>query len=129
MNPKIVFYSVKTSQAKLNRIVEIAHMHFERKEPLLFLVPDQNAWDFLDRFLWSTPAESFIPHPSKLIQLRLSIDNAFSSFFNLSPSPMIQEGVKTIYELEDHTTPEKYRLSEQRYLAYREKGFQIIVEV
>lgn len=128
MTPKIVFFPVRTNSAKLATLAQVAHTHFERKEPLLFLVPDQNAWEFLDRLLWSTPAESFLPHPSKLIQIRLEFDTACSTLFNLRPSPLIQEGAKTIYELEDHTSSDKHQLSEKRYHAYRDRSFQIIVE-
>lgn len=129
MTTKIVFFPVRTSSAKLAAIVKVAHAHFERSEPLLFLVPDQNAWEFLDRLLWTTPPESFLPHPSKLLQIRLEVDGAFPTVCNLCPHPLFHEGIKTIYELEDHTSPDKHQLSEKRYHAYKDHSFQIVVQL
>lgn len=125
---KIIFFPVKTTTAKLNRIVSAASAHFHKGEPLLFFVQDETAWEFLDKLLWSHPAESFLPHPCKLIQIRHTFDPSISTVFNLSPTPLIQESIKTLYELEDHTAPEKLKASQERYDTYRSKELQIVVE-
>jgi DNA polymerase IIIc chi subunit len=129
MNTRVTFFPVKTTAAKLTRIVNVAAAHFHKGEPILFFVQDEAAWDFLEKLLWSTPAESFLPHPSKLIQIRHTFDPAYSTVFNLCPTPLIQDTIKTLYELEDHSSPEKLKASQDRYHAYRTKELQIIVEV
>ncbi len=125
---KVTFYPVKTTASKLARIVEIATEHFNKNQPILFLVPDEASWEFLDKLFWTMPAESFLPHPSKLIQIRHSFDPACTTVFNLSSAPLLHEAIKTLYELEDHTSPEKLQASQDRYHAYRSQEVQIIVE-
>lgn len=126
---KIVFYPVKTTAAKLNKLVQIAHSHFQRGEPLLFLVQDDASWDFLDKLFWQSPPESFLPHPSKLIQIRQTLDPAYSTVFNLTSASLSAESIKTLYELEDHTSPDKLKASQDRYHTYRNQQLQIVVEV
>lgn len=129
---KITFYPVKTTSAKLAKIIEVGTTHFNKGEPILFFVPDEASWEFLDKLLWSTPPDSFLPHPSKLIQIRHHFDPAYTTVFNLSPAPLLaplfQETIKSLYELEDHTSPEKLQASQNRYHAYRAQELQIIVE-
>ncbi len=126
---KVTFFPVKTTSAKLAKIVDVATTHFYKGESLLFFVPDETSWKFLDKLLWSTPTESFLPHPSKLIQVKYNFDPAFTTVFNLCPAPLLQETIKTLYELEDHTSPEKLKTSQDRYHTYRNKELQIVVEV
>lgn len=127
MNTKIVFFPVKKTSDKLTKITSVATSHFERGEPILFLVQDDTGWEFLDKLFWATPPDSFLPHPSKLIQIRHHLDPAFGAVFNLSPTPLFQESIKTLYELEDHTSPERLKASQDRYHAYRLKELQIII--
>ena len=124
---KITFCPVKTTAAKLAKIVEVGTTHFNKGEPILFLVSDDASWEFLDKLFWTLPAESFLPHPCKLIQVRHSLDPAYATVFNLSPAPLLQETIKIIYELEDHTSPDKLKASQDRYHAYRAQERQIIV--
>jgi DNA polymerase IIIc chi subunit len=125
---KVVFYPVKTTNAKLSKIVGVASSHFEKGDPILFLVSDEAAWNFLDKLFWTTPAESFLPHPSSLIQIRYQLDAACGAVFNLTPAPLFQESIKTLYELEDHTSTEKLQAAQDRYHAYRKEQLQIVVE-
>lgn len=118
---------VKTTSDKLSKIVQIANDHFHLKEPLQFFVQDQAAWEFLDKLLWSHPPDSFLPHPSRWIQTHYQIDPTISTVFNLSATPLFHDSIKTLYELEDHSSPEKLKASESRYHAYREKNLQLIV--
>ncbi|MGH2613397.1 MAG: DNA polymerase III subunit chi [Rhabdochlamydiaceae bacterium] len=125
---KVIFYPVKTTDAKLTKIVEVATIHFTKGEPILFFVPDEAAWEFLDKLFWSTPADSFLPHPSKFIQIRHTFNPAYTTVFNLSPTSLLQPTIKTLYELEDHTSAEKLKASQDRYHTYRTHALQIIVE-
>jgi hypothetical protein len=45
----IVFFPVKDTPSKLSKLCKIAAQHMSQKEPLLFLVPDKAAFDFLDK--------------------------------------------------------------------------------
>jgi len=126
---KVTFFPVKTTAAKLNRLTQLAHIHFQKGEPLLFLVQDDASWDFLDKLLWQAPASSFLPHPSKLIQIRQNLDPTCSAVFNLTLQPLSSEWIKTVYELEDHTSADKLKASQDRYHAYRTQQLQIVVEV
>lgn len=125
----IVFFPVKDSSSKLSRLHQTAHIHLAKKEPLLFLVPDKASFDFLDRLLWSSPAEGFLPHPSSLLTIALQLDAHFPTVFNLRPIPLIEPGIKTVYEFEDHTSSEKFQLSKQRYQGYRAQKFPISIEM
>lgn len=120
----IIFFPVKDTASKLNKLCRIAQDHLAQKEPLLFLVPDKTSYDFLDKLFWSS--DNFLPHPTLLtISTELL---PCCSVFNLRPSPLM-EGAKTVYEFEDHTSAEKFQLSKHRYQTYRDQNFPIIVEI
>lgn len=125
---QIIFFSVKTAAAKLAKITQTAKLHFHHSDPLLFLVPDENAWKFLNQLLWTTPPESFLPHPSRLIHIRLHLDPQVPHVFNLCPQSIPHDGLKTIYELEDHSSPDRKALSEARYQSYKSLKLPIAVE-
>ncbi|HUD02201.1 MAG TPA: DNA polymerase III subunit chi [Rhabdochlamydiaceae bacterium] len=120
----ITFFPVKDTPSKLSKLCRIASQHMSQKEPLLFLVPDKAAFDFLDKLLWSY--EYFLPHPTPLLTISMEL-LSFPSVFNLRPSAL--EGtIKTVYEFEDHTSAEKFQLSKHRYQTYRDQNFPIIIE-
>jgi DNA polymerase IIIc chi subunit len=120
----IVFFPVKDTSSKLTKLCRVAKDHLVQKEPLLFLVPDKAAHDFLDKLFWSS--DNFLPHPSNLLTISTEL-LPFASVFNLRPSALL-EGTKTVYEFEDHTSAEKFQLSKHRYQTYRDQNFPIIVE-
>jgi len=126
---KVVFFPVKTTTAKLAKLTSIAASHFQKNQPVLFFVQDDASWEFLDKLFWQSPLESFLPHPSKLIQIRHTFDPAYATVFNLTSTPLVQDSIKTLYELEDHTSPDKLKASQERYNTYRHHEFQIVVEV
>lgn len=126
---QVIFYSIKNTSEKLNRLCGTANRYFLSKIPLLFLVNDPEGLDFLDKLLWKTPPESFLPHPNPFIQIHQKVQPEFSSIFNLQPSALIDiYPFKTIYEFEDHTSLGKLQLSKQRYQNYRDRHLHIIVE-
>jgi len=123
---KVVFFTAKDTAAKLRKIARAAQDHLERKDPLLILAPDNAAKEFLDALLWKLPEESFLPHPSKLIQIDLHPHEGGPALFNLRPIAYLEKHLfQTIYELEDHTSAEKLQLSRQRYESYKEAGIPI----
>ena len=123
----VIFIPVKETRSKLNKLSQIAQKHLLDKTPLLFLVADQSSFDFIDKLLWTTPAESFLPHPTHLLSIGFAVKANFPSVFNLQPKP-ITENVKIIFEFEDHTSPEKLQLSEQKYQYYRDHNFPIVMD-
>lgn len=126
---QVIFYSLHSNSIKLQKLSEIASLHFLKKEPLLFLVKDATSLEFIDNLLWGFPPESFLPHPNRYIEMSLQLLPQFSCVFNLQPSALsTTESIKTIYEFEDHSCIEKLQLSKQKYREYREKNLHIIVE-
>jgi DNA polymerase IIIc chi subunit len=129
MNLSVTFLPVRNKSEKLETLLRIADRHFRAKEPLLFLVSDKESFEFLDRLLWRSPDRSFLPHPSKLLNIGMEPIPHTPIIFNLAPSPLGEiPSLRTIYELEDHTSPEKKLASEDKYRAYRDSGLHIIVE-
>ena len=126
MNPSnVVFFSVKDVNAKLRKIVSVAQEYLEKREPLLILVPDKAALEFVDELLWRMPEEGFLPHPTTLIQIDTE-GRETTALFNLKPLPYLEKPyVHTIFELEDYTSTEKLQLSKQRYAAYRDAHYAI----
>jgi DNA polymerase III subunit chi len=131
---KIVFFQVKDTSSKLSKICQTALFHFEKKESLLILTPNQTVVEFVDALLWRFPEDSFLPHSisdapcADLIAITATLANVNQAcrVFNLNTDPVFwKEPIKIIYELEDLTSPEKKQLSQNRYAAYRKAGYQI----
>lgn len=127
-NTRVVFFQVRDNASKLKRIVETAHAHFERKEPLLILVEDARSAAFVDELLWKMPETSFLPHistddptddPIAIVKIKKNLNNAPIAF-NLCPTPLLIDGpFRIIYDFEDLTTPHKQNLSSLRYASYK----------
>lgn len=133
-NTRVVFFQVRDNASKLKRIVETAHSHFEKKEPILILVEDDRSASFVDELLWKMPETSFLPHVAAdnavtdliaIAKIKKNLNNAPIAF-NLCPTPLLIEGpFRIIYEFEDLTTPHKKSLSSLRYDAYKGAGHLI----
>lgn len=132
--PRIVLFQVRDPKLKLARLSEIAAFHFERKEHLIILADDEKAVQYVDEFLWKTPATSFLPHliaqepTTELIAITKVKKNLNSArfAFNLCSTPLYIEGpFKTIYDFEDLTTPAKQHLSSIRFDAYKKSQYLI----
>ncbi|HSX10255.1 MAG TPA: DNA polymerase III subunit chi [Chlamydiales bacterium] len=133
-NTRVVFFQVRDNASKLKRIAEVAHTHFERKEPLLILVDDDRSAQFVDELLWKMPETSFLPHVATddtttdwvaIAKAKKNVNSAHIAF-NLCPTPLLIEGpFRIIYEFEDLTTPNKKNLSSLRFDAYKSSGYLI----
>lgn len=132
--PRVIFFLVKEVKAKIQKITQVAHFHFSKREHLLLSVQDATALKFLDELLWKEPEVSFLPHTisdspaSELIILTMQKKNLNNSkyLFNLCPTPLLFETeAKIIYELEDATSPNKHLLSQQRMQAYKAAKYPI----
>ncbi|MBN1914618.1 MAG: DNA polymerase III subunit chi [Parachlamydiales bacterium] len=132
-NSKIIFLQIRIVRMKLQKIVHAAHYHFQKKEPLLFLVQDDMAAKYVDHLLWQLPEESFLPHvitnsPAKdliVISSKKKNLNGASHFFNLTDAPLFFEESVTVYEFEDYTHPSKIKIFQQKYNDYKAKNFAI----
>ncbi|PIS02965.1 MAG: hypothetical protein COT85_02745 [Chlamydiae bacterium CG10_big_fil_rev_8_21_14_0_10_42_34] len=131
-HPRVIFFQVRDNGTKLKKIVETAHLHFEKKEPFLILVEDSKAQDFVDELLWKLPQTSFFPHiatdeeTKEWVAISKSKKNVNSAkaVFNLCSTPLlIDSPFKMIYEFEDLTAPNKKNLSSLRFDAYKQAGF------
>jgi DNA polymerase IIIc chi subunit len=129
---RVVFFQVKDISTKLNRIVETAQLHFERKENFLIIVEDEKVASYVDDLLWKI---GFLPHimldtPSSekvvITKIKQNLNNS-KYVFNLCPAPLFIEGpFKVIYELEDLTAPSKKNLSQVRFEGYKNQGRYLI---
>jgi len=131
---RVVFFQVRDTPTKLQRICETAHLHFERKEPLLILAHDEKSQKFVDELLWKMPSASFLPHIATdeetqefiaIAKIKKNINKARIAF-NLCSTPLLLDGpFRIIYEFEDLTEPNKKRLSGLRFDRYKEAGHLI----
>lgn len=131
---RVVFFQVQDSASKLKKIIECAQHHFERKEPILFLVEDARSQEFVDELLWKLPETSFLPHiasdspVSDLVAIskaKTNVNQARAAF-NLCATPLLIEGpFRIIYEFEDLTSPAKKNLSSIRFDAYKQARYAI----
>ena len=131
---RVIFFQVNDNSSKLKRIIEMAHFHFEKKEPFLIMVEDEKSQNFVDELLWKKPSTSFLPHLASDIQTTELVAitkvknnvNSARAAFNLCPTSLLIEGpFRIIYEFEDLSAPSKKNLSSQRYDAYKQAGFFI----
>lgn len=126
----ILFFPVKTAQAKLLKICQIATLHVQKKEKLIILVSDQISFEFVDELLWKLPEEGFLPHPNQFLTIETEPNGEASALFNLKQTAFLQKNpFKKIYELEDYTSSEKLQLSKQRYQTYRDAGYSITIDL
>lgn len=131
---RVIFFQVRDSQRKLQRIAEMADLHFHRKDPFLVFVEDEKAQSFVDDLLWKWPETSFLPHiaaddtTKELIAITKSKRNINEAkvAFNLCSTPLLIEGsFRIIYEFEDLTSPTKKELATLRFDAYKKAHYLI----
>jgi len=131
MNKRVLFYQVTQPKSKIDRLVQVAGDHFERKSPLMIFVQDEKTAEFVDNILWSEPKKGFLPHAvsnersTERVTISTSLKNLneATSVFNLTKNPLQLEGSLTkLYEFEDLLKPDE---SKQRYHLYKELGYSI----
>lgn len=132
---KILFFTVKTTAAKLQALVQTAALHFSKKEKLQIVVPDEPTLAFVDNLLWSQPKESFLPHSTgallpfqDLIFLSLPVPSleTYPIIFNLCQAPYPPlPSTKILYELEDLTHPQKAAAFQTKFKQYQKAGFPL----
>ncbi len=128
--PSVIFHDVATSKDKCNCVCEIVSTAYENGDRLFIAVENEKAEIYLDTLLWSKPDVSFMPHAIAheksalpiVISTHIKNLNGATVMLNLcsSISPLANE-FEYIHELEDHTSSEKKRLTEERIHAYENK--------
>lgn len=133
MKTKVVFLPIKETSQKLFFLCQIVKQHFEKKEAIQIIVPDQTASDFVDKFLWKFPEEGFLPHAVNstntneliIISCEKMMPSQTAALFNLLSEPIIIPNIKLIYDFDDRCTFEKKELSDKRFQAYKDAGYSI----
>jgi DNA polymerase IIIc chi subunit len=132
---KVIFYTVKDSNAKVRALLSSIDRHTLQKEKIKIVVPDTNAIEFVSDLLWKEPKESFRPHSKTvpllnqeliLLSLPLQENDDYSIVFNLSQGPYTPSAsVRILYELEDLSHPQKAALFQKKFQVYQQKGYTI----
>lgn len=133
MDTQVIYFSVKQPQAKLRILSQIAGEHMQSREKLKIQVPDAAVMDFVDQALWKEPQESFLPHSCGVIlpfqdfiflSLPSELPDDYLSVFNLCPTAYLSSHpVKTIYEFEDISHPQRQENFKLKFLAYQKLGY------
>ncbi|KAF3361446.1 Uncharacterized protein PHSC3_002009 [Chlamydiales bacterium STE3] len=130
MNAKtsVIFLKVHTNGEKLAAISTALQNVVAQKKKILILVPSLEAADYLDKYLWQSADENFLPHiktnkkTKEIIAITLTHENHNQAdvLLNLNPTiSSITAEFATVYDFEDFTSTDKARLSETRKLAYQ----------
>ncbi len=132
---KVIYFQVKETSTKLKKIVSTAQERFSSKHSLLILAPNASAMDFIDRLLFRTPPESFLPHHAGretteepiAITDQLFNTNQATALFNLTLDPIPATfKIDLIYELEDLTSDEAHQAFKKKFTSYRALGAHIL---
>lgn len=132
---KVIFFTIKDASQKLKVLVKTVTSHFVKKEKIQIVVPDQNALDFVDNLLWSSPKESFLPHSKEALlpyqdlvffSLPLPSLEEYPIVFNLCQTPFpVTPSLKILYELEDLSHPQKAATFQGKFKEYQKSGFTL----
>lgn len=131
---RICFLAVKDNQTKLQKLCEIVHNHFIKKDRILVVVPSNEAAIYIDQLLWKMPEESFIPHSianaatKECVTITTSPNNVnqANTLINLLPTLHPNPGpVDVIYELLDLTSKDKEDISRKKQATYQQAGHQV----
>jgi DNA polymerase IIIc chi subunit len=126
--PEVIFIPIDDNRNKVVIVCTKVQELFLEGKRILIRVPTQEAAEFLDKKLWSTPPESFVPHhvvSSKtdvvvaITSEAINVNDADTLVNLTSTIPEDVSCYKTIVELDDSTTPEKAQQTEAKIRGYR----------
>jgi len=130
-NPSIIFLRVTDSNTKIRRIVSTIQQHFLSGDSLIIFVPNKQAAEYIDKLLWRSPDDSFLPHIITeesctdrvvITQATTNINNAKVAI-NLTPRTCAGNGsFEKIYELWDQTDGMKAQQSKVKMQQYKDQG-------
>lgn len=132
----VIFLPVFDNTSKMSTICSVVQQHFEQKRPIQIAVASDEAAQYLDLLLWRMPEESFLPHVISSVPVEdlivitktLTNLNCAEILFNLCPEvSAISSQFAKIYELLDHTHPDKLRQSQLRQETYQALGCEVQV--
>jgi len=131
---KIKFLKTTDNSMKLRRLGASIEYYFLKNKRVLVVVPSEAAGEYLDKFLWEQPKESFVPHcfsndklnEEVVITTENSNLNNAEILINLCPdrSP-IADQFEFVFELWDETDQSRKELSEKRFNAYAAAGAEV----
>ncbi|SRR3989339_206717 len=132
---KVIFFTIKDASSKLKILVQTATSHFLKKEKIQIVVPDKAALEFVDQLLWNQPKESFLPHSTEVLlpyqdlvflSLPFPTLEEYPIVFNLCQTPFdITPSLRTLYELEDLSHPQKAAAFQGKFKQYQKAGFTL----
>jgi len=132
MNHKVIFFEIKRSFQKLDKIIGAAHYHYKSSHRLLILSPNEKATSFIEDLLWKEPKESFLPHNMDENDLILISHNRdllkkpIHYIFNLTDFFLdLSLPERTIYEFDDITNEDKKKIVKEKFQFYHKKNYQI----
>lgn len=126
-SPTIIFIPIEDSRTKIVLLCQKIQEQFLEGKTILIRTPTQEAAEFLNNKLWSTPPENFVPHliahekTNALVVLTPSTENlnGADTLFNLTATiPPDLSLYKTVFELYDTTQPDKQMQSDEKKRAY-----------
>jgi DNA polymerase-3 subunit chi len=134
---KIIFFSVKNNQDKLNWICLRVQEAIKNEKRMLITVPHDEAAHYIDHLLWSMPEESFIPHSiikavtNDWIAITTSQTenlNRAHQLLNLcSQTPLLYQQFEEIYELYDETSANRLEAVQKKIQDYQSKKLSITI--
>ena len=129
-NFRVIFLEVTFAKKKIEWITKLAQSHFDQNQTLHFFIDSEQASQFIDKILWSSPQMSFLPHSTKgkgLITISDQLDPNCHNIFNLTPNTLtVNDHTTTLYEFDDQTAPSKIETAKKKYSFYKKEGFHLI---
>lgn len=120
---KVNLLIAKTPKEKLHLIKTVSQKLFDEGKRFTLLAPNEESLKFLDTFLWGD--DLFIPHQvsnrpiDEFLILTTSPTNLNKSVACINVCPTAAPPVfEEIYDLLDHTTPDKKAQSDQKQIHY-----------
>lgn len=131
----VIILTVKTPEEKIDALVRIVTRSFHAGEKIRIATPDTKALTFLEKIFLTRPKESFLPlsrsypvpfHDRILLTLPEDPSAGFPLVFNLCQEPCkVLPEIKTLYEFEDLSRPDKKAFFQNRFRYYKEAGCTI----
>ncbi len=120
---KVNLLIAKTPKEKLHLIKSVSQKLFDEGKRFTILAPNEESLKFLDAFLWGE--DMFIPHQianrptDEFALLTTQAANLNKSVACINVCPTIAPSIfDEIYDLLDHTSPEKKAQSDQKQTHY-----------
>lgn len=130
---RIDFYQITQSKHNTNGLVcKLCHKAYQSKQKVLLLTSGQQQTDMLDRLLWTSDDESFIPHDQQeqddfvtpiLIAHEADPRGERNLLINLNDEiPLFFAQFERVIEL---VTEENKNIARSHYSYYKDRGYEL----